>query len=169
MAHEVGHTLGLRHNFKASALYDVEEMNTKEFKEKNKPLVASVMDYTPINIRSRKTVNCRASSLIGIGPYDMWAIEYGYTFNADLEPILARVAEPELQYATDEDTSGPDPLARRYDFGKDPLKFAAEQVELAKYHRERLLEKFVKDGESWSKAREGYETDDRAAVPARLA
>ncbi|HEX6987094.1 MAG TPA: zinc-dependent metalloprotease, partial [Planctomycetaceae bacterium] len=157
VAHEVGHTLGLRHNFKASALNTVAEMNSKEFKEAKKPLVGSVMDYTPINIRPDGSETQGAFAMDGIGPYDMWAIEYGYTFDADLKPILARVAEPELQFATDEDTSGPDPLARRYDFGKDPLAYAQAQVALAKYHRDRLLQHFVKEGQSWAKAREGYE------------
>lgn len=157
VAHEVGHTLGLRHNFKASALYTLAEMNSKEFKESGKPLVASVMDYTPINIRPDGAETQGKFAMEGIGPYDMWAIQYGYTYDADLKPILARVAEPELQYGTDEDTGGPDPFARRYDFGKDPLNYAKSQVELAQYHRDRLIEKFVKDGDSWAKAREGYE------------
>ena len=42
----------------------------------------------------------------------MWAIEYGYTFEKDLKPILARCTLPEHQFATDQDTLGPDPLAR---------------------------------------------------------
>ena len=68
-----------------------------------------------------------------------------------------RCNEPELQYATDEDTNGPDPLARRYDFSKDPLDYANEQRKLIKLYRERILDKFVKDGDSWAKARRGYE------------
>ena len=74
-----------------------------------------------------------------------------------LPEILKRCSEPELQYATDEDTSGPDPLARRYDFGKDPLAYATEQMKLVKVYRGRILDKFVKDGESWARARRGYE------------
>jgi hypothetical protein len=62
-----------------------------------------------------------------------------------------------LQYATDEDTSGPDPLARRYDYSKDPLDYCENQIRLVKLYRDRLLDKFVKDGDSWSKARRGYE------------
>jgi hypothetical protein len=94
--------------------------------------------------------------MIDIGPYDFWAIEYGYSTSdkpEDLKAILKRAAEPELQYATDEDTMGPDPLARRYDFAADPLAYARRQIELAQYHRGRLIEKFVKDGQSWSRAR----------------
>jgi len=95
--------------------------------------------------------------MIGVGPYDMWAIEYGYTLNnKKLPKILERVAEPELIFGTDEDTYGPDPLARRYDFGKEPLDFAKDQVAFAQKHRKILIDKIVKKGESWKEARKGY-------------
>jgi hypothetical protein len=88
----------------------------------------------------------------------MWAIEYGYTLDDKALPkILARCTEPELQYGTDQDTVGPDPLCQRYDFTADPIDYAKSEMKLAKFHRERLLDKFVKDGESWAKARKGYE------------
>jgi hypothetical protein len=156
VAHEVGHTLGLRHNFKASSVYTMAEINSGKIKG-TKPFTGSVMDYIPVNINMKTGEVQGDYGMIGIGPYDYWAIEYGYTFNPDLKPILDRVAEPELQYATDEDTGGPDPLARRYDFSKNPLDYTKNQMRLAAYHRGRILDKFVKDGESWSKARSGYE------------
>ena len=155
VAHEVGHTLGLRHNFKASAAYTLDEINTAA--NKGKPIVGSVMDYTPTNIRFDAGDTQGDYAMLGIGPYDYWAIEYGYSFESDLKPILARVTDPKLQFATDEDTLGPDPLARRYDYGKDPLNFANEQIQLATLYRSQLLEKFVKNGDSWAKARRGYE------------
>jgi hypothetical protein len=156
VAHEVGHTLGLRHNFKGSSVYSVAQINSDEIKGK-KPLAGSVMDYNPVNIKMETGALQGDFAMVGIGPYDHWAIEYGYGGDKDLKSILARVAEPELQYATDEDTYGPDPLARKYDFGSDPLEYSKEQIRLARYHRERLIDKFVKDGESWSKTRKGYE------------
>ncbi|MEM8667359.1 MAG: zinc-dependent metalloprotease [Planctomycetota bacterium] len=157
VAHEVGHTLGLRHNFKASGLYSLEEINSEEMKGK-KTFTASVMDYSPINYRLEAGEVQGDFGMIDIGPYDFWAIEYGYTFDeGSLPKLLKRCSEPELQYATDEDTSGPDPLARRYDFSKDPLDYAQEQMKLVKLYRERILDKFVKDGDSWAKARRGYE------------
>lgn len=156
VAHEVGHTLGLRHNFKSSSIYTLEEINSEDLKGK-KTYAGSVMDYLPVNMRMETGKVQGDYTMFSIGPYDHWAIEYGYTTASDLKPILARVSEPELQYATDEDTYGPDPLARRYDFSKDPLDYATEQMRLVKYHRGRLIDKFVKEGDSWAKARRGYE------------
>ncbi|MCI0638301.1 MAG: zinc-dependent metalloprotease [Gemmataceae bacterium] len=156
VAHEVGHTLGLRHNFKASALYSLADINSNKVKGK-KPFAGSVMDYLPINIDMKDGEFQGDYAMITIGPYDMWAIEYGYSFEKDLKPILAKCVEPEHQFATDQDTVGPDPLARRYDFAANPLDYAKNQMKLAKHHRDRLINKFVKDGESWSKARFGYE------------
>lgn len=156
VSHEVGHTLGLRHNFKASSLYTVAEMNSEKLKGKT-PFAGSVMDYLPTNFKVKNGEIQGDYAMIGVGPYDLWAIEYGYTFDdKKLPKILSRVAEPELAFCTDEDTFGPDPLARRYDFSKDPLEFAQDQVALAKGHREKIIDKFVKDGDAWEKARKGY-------------
>ncbi|MCA9085803.1 MAG: zinc-dependent metalloprotease [Planctomycetaceae bacterium] len=154
VAHEVGHTLGLRHNFKGSSIYTLDQINSEEVKGK-KPLAGSVMDYIGVNI-SPKGKSQGDYCMESVGPYDMWAIEYGYTFS-NPEKVLSRVAEPELVYGTDEDTGGPDPLARRYDFSRNPLDFAQSQVVLAKHHRSRLLSDFVKDGDSWDRVRYGYE------------
>lgn len=155
-AHEVGHTLGLRHNFRASSIYTLAQINSKEFKEKGKPITGSVMDYNPVNINMQDGEVQGSWGMSGIGPYDMWAIEYGYTLE-DPKKVLSRVAEPELTYGTDEDTGGPDPLARRYDLSADPRDYAQSRLKLAKYLRERIIEKFVKDGEVWAKARRGYQ------------
>ncbi len=160
VAHEVGHTLGLRHNFKASSLYTLEEINSPEIKG-HKPFAASVMDYVPINIYRIKKGDPQGDyGMIGIGPYDEWAIEYGYSLSnkpGDLEKIASRAGERELQYATDEDTFGPDPFARRYDFAANPLHYAERQMDIARYQRGRLLNQFVKKGQSWARARRGYE------------
>jgi hypothetical protein len=155
--HEVGHTLGLRHNFKASCLYSMAEINSKTMKGA-KAHAGSVMDYLPVNMNFEDGEVQGDYCMICVGPYDTWAIEYGYTQDEKkLKDILSRVAEPELQYATDEDTFGPDPLARRYDFSKDPLDYARNQIRIAKRNRERILKDLVKEGDSWSKARRYYE------------
>jgi len=153
VAHEVGHTLGLRHNFKASSLYTLDEINSAELK--GKPNAASVMDYIGTNFNLDKSRTQGDYCMVGIGPYDMWAIEYGYTFD-DPNKVLARVGDKGNAYLTDEDTGGPDPLARRYDFSKDPLDFAKAEMELIKQLRAAILEKYVKQGDSWERARKGY-------------
>ncbi len=163
--HEVGHTLGLRHNFKGSSIYTWAEINGDAVKGK-KPFASSVMDYLPINVVAKKDVPQGDYGMIAVGPYDDWAIEYGYTFEKDLKPILAKNTQPELMYATDEDTGGPDPRARRYDFGKDPLAYAENQMTLVREHRGKLLDKFVKDGDSWAKARRGYQLTLQSQVHA---
>ncbi len=153
--HEVGHVLGLRHNFAASTIYGQAEVNNED--HKGQPITGSVMDYTPININYEDGPVQGEFTMVTIGPYDYWAIEYGYGAQGDLKKILARVNEEELPYATDEDTWGPDPRARRFDFAANPLDYADSQMRLVQHMRDRLLDKAVKDGESWAKARQGYE------------
>jgi hypothetical protein len=154
VAHEVGHTLGLRHNFKASSLYSLAEINSEAIKG-NHSLASSVMDYLPSNFNVDDEAIQGDHTMIKVGPYDVWAIEYGYGFGDPTE-VAARVGETGHAYLTDEDTSGPDPLARRYDFSSDPLDYAASQIEMNRQLRDRLLTDFVDDGESWEKVRKGY-------------
>lgn len=153
--HEIGHTIGLRHNFKASTQYTYDQVNSDEVKGK-KAFTASVMDYTPVNFPGPDGKMRGDVAMIDVGDYDNWAIEYGYGFG-DPKEVAKRSAEPGHDYGTDEDVGGPDPSIQRYDFAKDPLNYAKSQLELAKFHRGRLLDKFVKDGESYSKVRRGYE------------
>jgi hypothetical protein len=152
--HEVGHTLGLRHNFKSSSIYSMSQINSAELK--GKCTVGSVMDYTPVNINMEDGPMQGDWNPLGVGPYDMWAIEFGYT-SEDPKDVVKRGAEPELTYGTDEDTGGPDPLARRYDFSANPLEYAKSRGRLVKVLRDRIMEKFVKDGQSWARSRRGYQ------------
>ena len=131
--HEVGHTLGLRHNFKASTWKSLNEIREKGASP-TEPIVASVMDYSPANIAATKETQGLYYSQT-LGPYDVWAIEYGYKpFASDetkeLAAIAARSGEPGLDYATDEDTrsSDSDPLSNRFDLGNraDRIRAAAD-------------------------------------------
>ena len=74
--HEVGHTLGLRHNFKASSTLSLEEVNNPAVTAK-KGNSGSVMDYLPANIACKGEKQGDYFSPT-IGEYDYWAIEYAY-------------------------------------------------------------------------------------------
>ena len=74
--HEVGHTLGLRHNFKGSTMLKNEQLHDLAITRKN-GLVGSVMDYNPVNL-APKGVKQGDFFTSTIGPYDYWAIEYAY-------------------------------------------------------------------------------------------
>lgn len=150
--HEVGHTLGLRHNFVGSELVSYEEMNSEGF---DGPISSSVMDYLPVNIAFGDGVVQGPWTTTELGPYDLWAISYGYT-PGNTDAVLARCGEPELRYLTDEDTMGPDPMARRFDHAKNPLDFVDAQLAIVEELRGRIIEEMVEDGESWAKARQAY-------------
>lgn len=237
--HEVGHTLGLRHNFKASTIYTLDEIKKK--RESGEALVGSVMDYNPALFFTDRPIDGHFITPT-IGPYDFWAIEYGYrpadgsydggkteekpkageeekdakvaaapasddsmgkippellekltpemrkmiegklgemakaapgtgpkpggpafkgapAGEADmLKAIASRSAEPQLAYATDEDTTpyAPDPRSNRFDMGADPVDWARERMKLIDKRMENLLEWSVKDDESWYFARRAF-------------
>lgn len=156
--HEVGHTLGLRHNFKGSAFRTLADFNDA-VKTAQSGGSTSVMDYIPVNIvpKGRTQGEYYAAKL---GPYDVWAIEYGYkplpggspeAELPELEKIAARSGEPVLAYATDEDTEfgDPDPLSNRFDLGSDPLEFAKTRAELVAQVMPQIAERMTakeKDG-----------------------
>lgn len=159
--HEVGHTIGLRHNFKASAWKTLAEIDDPN-RPLNEPTVASVMDYSPTNIAVAGAKQ-PAYYTNTIGPYDHWAIEYGYKVingdeNAELAKIAARSGEAGLDYATDEDTrrSDPDPLSNRFDLGKDPVAYAARQIKTTQEMLPKLLERTVENGEGYQKLRQAF-------------
>jgi Met-zincin/Domain of unknown function (DUF5117) len=156
--HEVGHTLGLRHNFKASAWKELKDVTQKKPGE---AIVASVMDYNPANISPAGTSQGDYYTTT-IGPYDYWAIEYGYkeisgSESTELGKIAARCSEPALQYATDEDVFfGSDPLVNLFDLGHNPMDFANRQMKLSTELMPKLLERAVKKGEGYQKARQAF-------------
>jgi hypothetical protein len=162
--HEVGHTLGLRHNFKASKMLSLKEMQETD-KTKDTGLVASVMDYSPANVVPKDWKQGDYYSQT-IGPYDYWAIEYGYKpFSggttgevAELKKIASRSGEAQLAYATDEDTRSldPDPDTNRFDMGSDALEYAKTRAEMVKQLMPSVVERMTKEGEDYTQARRAF-------------
>lgn len=163
--HEVGHTLGLRHNFKASAWKSVEEITSNSAQDQ--PLTGSVMDYNPAEFAGTEGEQGNFITRT-LGPYDYWAIEYGYRplmkggelkSEADmLKSIASRAADAGLAYATDEDTSdfGPDPLVYRFDNGSDPVAFAKHRMRMVDTLTKDLVDRAVDDGESYARLRRAF-------------
>jgi hypothetical protein len=153
--HEVGHALGLRHNFRASTVYTQAQLNNQEFTRAN-GIAGSVMEYNAINIALPGEP--QGSYLMRtLGPYDYWAIEYGYKEIAageeavELKRIAARSTEPLLAFSTDEDASAAiDPDASLGDLGSDPLAFVARRVTLARELLVRWQDRQLKPGEDYS-------------------
>jgi len=148
--HEVGHTLGLRHNFKSSILRTLDEINSEA---KPAEIAGSVMDYNPVDIAPEGHPQGNYA-MRTIGPYDYWAIEYGYTPKKDdLAKIAALGAEKGHAYATDEDTLAHDPLTNRWDLGSDPLAYAKDRVDLMKRVRKDLAARAVDKGDRYHRLR----------------
>ena len=157
--HEVGHTLGLKHNFKSSAWLDLDELNRAAA---GQPLIASVMDYDAVNIvpRGQRQGQYFTGTL---GPYDDWAIEYGYRpFESheknELTKIAARSGEAGLSYASDEDSRGfdVDPLSNRWDLGKDPLDFATRQADLVRELAADVVDRTTREGDDYAMSRQAF-------------
>ncbi len=82
-SHEVGHTLGLRHNMGSSSKTPVEKLRDKNWVEANGH-TASIMDYARFNYVAQPEDNISKSGLFPrIGDYDKWAIEWGYGYGAE--------------------------------------------------------------------------------------
>jgi hypothetical protein len=157
--HEVGHTLGLRHNFKSSTFISLKDANNPEITRK-RGMTGSVMDYAPANFAPEgETQGDYFSDTIG--PYDYWAIEYAYKplkgdEKEELAKIAARSSADELIYGTDEDMfSNPDPRINAYDLG-DPLEFSAQRVKMMKDSIGKLHDRVVAKGEGWQRARHAF-------------
>jgi len=161
--HEVGHTLGLRHNFKASTMLKADQLNDTALTRK-KGLVGSVMDYNPVNI-APKGVKQGDYFSTTIGPYDFWAIEYGYKplsggtdgEAAELKKIANKSAQPGFDYATDEDLyGGPDPLVNMWDLGSDPMRYAQDRIVLAEELMKGLADRVTESGDGYQQTRGAF-------------
>ena len=155
--HEVGHTLGLKHNFRASTAVTQAQLRDKVWIEAN-GLASSVMDYVGLNLplQGEPLVPVANTTL---GAYDYWAIEYAYRpleaadEAAELAKIAGRSTEPALAFADDGDVGSVpgneaiDPRVNQFDLGDDPLAYAQRRMSLSRELWTRVQQRGLKAGD----------------------
>jgi Met-zincin/Domain of unknown function (DUF5117)/Domain of unknown function (DUF5118) len=165
IAHEVGHTLGLRHNFRGSTMLKPEEMNNTEVTHK-RGLTTSVMDYIPPNI-APKGVKQGDYFPSMVGPYDEWVIKYGYTpipgatttaEKSFLETMAKESSKPEYTYATDEDMFDLDPTVNAWDNSGNVLLYSQWQLDNSRQLWDLINKRYPSDDEGYSQISEQFGT-----------
>ena len=145
--HEVGHSLGLRHNMMASAAYPTDSLRSESFTSRMGGTSASIMDYARFNYVAQPGDNVKVMSP-NIGPYDLMAIEWGYRWYPDgtnedkvLSDLLGKYKGKEYRYSEAQpQRSAVDPRALSEDLGDDPMKSARLGVENLKRVMPNLIE-----------------------------
>lgn len=163
--HEMGHTLGLNHNMKASQMLSPAQMNDVALTRKI-GLQGSVMDYPAVNVSSDRSKQGDYYTTKA-GPYDLWAIEYGYTpfseseEEAGLNKILSRSTDPQLAFGNDADDmrspgSGIDPRVNINDHTNDMVTYGEDRFKLVNTMMPKLKSRFSKTGQSYQELRQRY-------------
>jgi len=167
ITHEVGHSLGLPHNFKASATYPIDKLRDKSWLEKMGH-VSTLMDYSRFNYLVQPEDGIDPKLLIPkVGPYDIFAIKWGYTpipeaKTPDAEkPVLDAWCKPQettpwLRFST-AGSLGADPGEESEAVGDiDPVKATALGTKNLKRVVEMLPKATLKAGEDYDKLRHLY-------------
>ena len=139
--HELGHTLGMSHNMKASQLLTPEQLADPKVLETG-IISGSIMDYPAVNYAADRDDQTLFYT-IAPGPYDDWYIEWAYSPGLDdekaeaarLDAIAARSSEPALAFGNDADDMrspgrGLDPRVNIYDNSSDSIAYASNQMRL---------------------------------------
>ena len=165
--HEMGHTMGLMHNMKASQIWNPTQAHNKMITEQI-GLTGSVMDYPAVNVALDKTKQGEYFTTRP-GPYDLWAIEYGYSQSLSddtkeeerLLSILSRSTDSLLVFGNDADDmrapgKGIDPRVNVNDFSNDAIAFSIDRIKLANLLITDIPKRYRADGKSNQEMRQAY-------------
>ncbi len=165
--HEVGHTLGLSHNFYSSKLHSFKNIHQRHITEPV-GLTSSVMDYVSANV-GINSKNHGQFYTTTPGPYDIWAIEFGYTpalLNPEDEKkrvsnLLNKSVKNEYRYGNDADdmrSAGKaiDPRIMIADMSDDPVAYAQQRMDIIRSTYPTLGKKFEIKGESYHALRDAF-------------
>src|SRR5690606_26702784 len=144
------------HNMKSSQLYSREEIHNTVLTSRT-GLTGSVMDYPAINVSGDPSRQGQFYTMKP-GPYDLWAIEFGYSPSlADpleekvrINNILSRSTEPQLMFGNDADDmrsagAGIDPRTMIFDMSSDAIGYGEERIELSNTLLTTVRDKYSKD------------------------
>jgi len=160
--HEVGHTLGLNHNMKATQARSYQTAH--DINAQKNGLAGSVMDYPSVNYAPKTKKQAHYYS-IRPGDYDIWAIQFGY--DPDLSDIkkreahLARSTEKALAFGNDADDmrspgKGIDPRVNIYDMTDDAIQFAEDRLKMDQEALGKIQKNLVTAGQSYQELRNAY-------------
>lgn len=162
--HEVGHSLGLRHNMMGSWTFPTDSLRSKNFTDKMNSTASSIMDYARYNYVAQPGDGVTAVSP-HIGAYDLFAIEYGYrwyglpTPEAEKEVLhefLNRHTDRLYKYSEAQDPrAAVDPRAQNEDLGDDPVR--SSQLGIA--NLKRIVPEIIK----WTTTGEKGQTYEEAS------
>lgn len=145
--HEMGHTLGLNHNMKSSQFHSIAEINDEALTSQV-GLTGSVMDYPSINYSSDRN-NQGQYWTTRPGPYDIWAIQFGYqSLNKnERETLLSKSTQPELTFGNDaDDMRSPgkaiDPRVNVNDMTSDAIQYSIDRIKLTQIVGKEVLKKY---------------------------
>lgn len=168
--HEMGHNMGLQHNFIGSMAYSAKDLQNPAFTRKY-GIASTVMEYAPLNLWPRGTGQGDYFQTT-LGPYDYYAIKYGYAYipgartPEDEVPTLQRWAagwsDPRYRYASDEDASwgnghAADPRSQEGDLTSDPLAWCATQMQMDRAQINALSRYWPKPGQSYEEETQGFD------------
>jgi len=167
VVHEVGHALGLNHNFRASQVRPMSQLNDRPDTDQH-GISGSVMDYEATNVAMPGQPQGHFWSTVP-GPYDDWAIDYGYSEAltdpaaeaARLDAILARSTESALAFGNDGDAmadpgAGVDPRVMIFDLSSDAIGFAEQRLQLIRALQGSLVEKLARPGQSYQRVSNAF-------------